>query len=129
MYFLYTSFFFFTESSYNLELKRALSNSEGHDWVLYMTVLNFDLHCFPTVLNINNVLPVYQLLIEASHNLDLKYVLPNNEDTDWFSTFSSIVLNINTRYHEYHLLYEPSYNIELKYTCDQTVKTLIWCGI
>ena len=37
----------FTESSYNLELKRALSNSEGHVWVLYMTVLNFDLHCFP----------------------------------------------------------------------------------
>ena len=49
---------FFTESSYNLELKRALSNSEGHDWVLYMTVLNFDLHCFPIVLNLNDVLPV-----------------------------------------------------------------------
>ena len=97
--------------------------------MLYMTELNFDLHCFPIVLNINNVLPVYQLLIEAFNNLDLKYVLLNNVDIDWFSTFSSIVLNINTRYHEYHLLYEPSYNIELKYTCDQTVKTLIWCGI
>ena len=42
--------------------------------MLYMTVLNFDLHCFPIVLNINNVRPVYQLLMEASHNLELKYV-------------------------------------------------------
>ena len=42
--------------------------------MLYMTVLNFDLHCFPIVLNINNVRPVYQLLMEVSHNLDLKYM-------------------------------------------------------
>ena len=39
-----------------------------------MSVLNFDLHCFPIVLNINNVRPIYQLLKEASHNLELKYV-------------------------------------------------------
>ena len=39
-----------------------------------MSVLNFDLHCVPIVLNINNVLPVYQLLMVASHNLELKYM-------------------------------------------------------
>ena len=66
-------------------------------------------------LNINNVLPVYQLLLESSLNLGLKYVLPNNEDSDRFSTFSSIVLSINNRKQVFHPLYEFSYNMELKY--------------
>ena len=74
------------ESSHKIELKRLLSNSEDPDWVLYMTVLNMYLHCLSIVLNINNVLSVYQLLMESSHNLELKYVLSNNEDSDWFTT-------------------------------------------
>ena len=60
-----------------------------------MTVLNLDLHCFPMVLNLNNVLPVYQLLMESSHNLELNYVLSNNEDSDLlrYMTVSYLVLH------------------------------------
>ena len=114
MYFLFYQLLY--ESSYNLELKCVLSNSEGHDWVLYMTVLNFDLHCFPIVLNINNALPVYHLLMKDSHNLELKYVQTMigpplfvywPEYKQWFSCISPILIILNWN------------------TCNQSIKTLV----
>ena len=69
-------------STDNLESKYMLSNSEDTDWVLYMTILNIFLHCLMIVSNIKSILPVYQLLMESSHNLELDYVLPSNEDSD-----------------------------------------------
>ena len=47
-----------------------------------MTILNIFLHCLFIVSNIKSILPVYQLLMESSHNLELDYVLPSNEDSD-----------------------------------------------
>ena len=44
-----------------------------------MIILNLFLHCLVIVLNINNVLPAYQLLMESSQNLEQNYVLHNNE--------------------------------------------------
>ena len=47
-----------------------------------MTILNIFLHCLFIVSNIKNILPVYQLLMESFHTLELDYVLPSNEDSD-----------------------------------------------
>ena len=47
-----------------------------------MTILNIFLHCLFIVSNIKNIFPVYQLLMESSHNLELGYALPSNEDSD-----------------------------------------------
>ena len=47
-----------------------------------MTILNIFLHCLLTVSNIKNILPVYQLLMESFHTLELDYVLPSNKDSD-----------------------------------------------
>ena len=47
-----------------------------------MTILNIFLHCLFIVSNIKNILPVYQLLIESFHTLELDYVVPSNEYSD-----------------------------------------------
>ena len=47
-----------------------------------MSILNTFLHCLFIVSNIKNILPVYQLLMESFHNLELDYVLPSNEESD-----------------------------------------------
>ena len=47
-----------------------------------MTILNIFFHCLFIVSNIKNILPVYQLLMESFHKLELDYVLPSNEDSD-----------------------------------------------
>ena len=47
-----------------------------------MTILNIFLHCLFIVSNIKNKLPVYQLLMESFHTLELDYVLPSNKDCD-----------------------------------------------
>ena len=48
----------------------------------YITINNILLRCLFIVSNIKYVLPVYQLLMDSSHNLELDYVLPSNEDSD-----------------------------------------------
>ena len=55
-----------------------------------MTILNIFLHCLFIASNIKKILPVYQLLMESFHNLELDYVLPSNEDSDlvWYMTGS-----------------------------------------
>ena len=47
-----------------------------------MTILNIFLHCLFIASNIKKILPVYQLLMESFHNLEMDYVLQSNEDSD-----------------------------------------------
>ena len=104
------------DSAYNLELDYVLPSNEDPNLVRYIRVSNLVLRCLSIVLICKQCISCtpafffffFFFFTESSYNLELKRALSNSEG---------------------HVWYAPSYNIELKYTCDQTVKTLIWCAI